>query len=87
MMLTEESLKPDATLDRTGLYCPQPIIRTAVRVKEIQPAQILEVWATDSGFQIDLPAWCLNHRHKCLGMRQENGVYLGYVRLKGENRQ
>jgi TusA-related sulfurtransferase len=49
----------------------------------MQPGQILEVRATDPGFQIDLPAWCLSHRHEFLGIHQEIGVYVGYVRLRG----
>ncbi len=73
--------QPDATLDCTGLYCPQPVIRTAARIKDMQPGQILEVRATDPGFQIDLPAWCLSHRHEFLGMRREEQLYLGYVRI------
>jgi len=73
--------QPDATLDCTGLFCPQPVIRTAARIKDMQPGQILEVRATDPGFQIDLPAWCLGHRHEFLGIHREEQIYLGYVRI------
>ncbi len=69
------------TLDCTGLFCPQPVIRTAARAKEMRPGQTLEVRATDPGFQIDLPAWCLSQRHEFLGIRRYNGVFVGYVRL------
>ena len=74
----------DETLDCTGLFCPQPVIRTADRVKEMAPGQVLEVEATDPGFQIDLPAWCLGHQHEFLGMRRDGGVLLGYVRVSQE---
>lgn len=77
----DEALAADATLDCTGLFCPQPVIRTAARAKEMQPGQTLEVRATDPGFQIDLPAWCLSQRHEFLGIRRDNGVFVGYVRL------
>jgi TusA-related sulfurtransferase len=76
-----ESLRPDATLDCTGLFCPQPIIRTAEQVQQMRSGQLLEVQATDPGFQIDLPAWCRSHHHEFLGMRRENAVFVGYVRL------
>jgi len=79
--MLDESLLPDATLDCTGLFCPQPVIRTAARIQRMHPGQILEVRATDPGFQIDLPAWCLSHRHEFLGMHREGTVYTGYVRL------
>jgi len=78
--------QPDATLNCAGLYCPHPIIRTADRVQHMQPGQILEVQATDPGFQIDLPAWCLGHRHEFLGMRRHGMVYLGYVRVQADQR-
>jgi TusA-related sulfurtransferase len=77
----DELLQPDATLDCTGLFCPQPIIRTAAQAKEMKPGQILAVRATDPGFQIDLPAWCLSHRHDLLGIRRESTIYVGFVRL------
>ena len=83
----DELLQPDVTLDCTGLFCPQPVIRTASRAKEMQPGQILEVRATDPGFQIDLPAWCLSHRHEFLGVHQETGVFVGYVRLRENGRR
>jgi TusA-related sulfurtransferase len=79
--MRDESLQPDVTLDCTGLYCPQPVIRTADQVQAMQPGQILEVRATDPGFQIDLPAWCLSHQHEYLGLRQEGTVYVGYLRV------
>jgi len=80
--MVDKALRPDATLDCTGLFCPQPVIRTAARIREMQPGQVLQVWATDPGFQIDLPAWCLSHRHEFLGVHQDGMVYTGYVRLK-----
>jgi len=79
-MMLDEPLQPDATLDCIGLYCPQPVIRTAARIKEMGSGQILEIRATDPGFQIDLPAWCLSHRQEFLGMHRRDGVYVGYVK-------
>lgn len=80
--LSVRSIAADATLDCSGLYCPQPIIRTAARIKKMQPGQILEVRATDPGFQIDLPAWCISHQQEFLGIERQNTVFIGYVRLK-----
>ncbi len=77
--MPDESVCPDVTLDCTGLYCPHPVIRTAAQVKEMQPGQVLAVRATDPGFQIDLPAWCIGQRHKFLGARQDGAVYVGYL--------
>lgn len=81
--MLEQAIETHATLDCTDLYCPQPVIRTAARVEEMQPGQILKVLATDPGFQIDLPAWCLSHRHEFLGVRQEGRLFVGYVQVRG----
>jgi len=77
-----ESITADAALDCSGLFCPQPIIHTAARLKELRPGQILEVRATDPGFQIDLPAWCLSHQQEFLGIHRQGAVFVGFVRLK-----
>jgi tRNA 2-thiouridine synthesizing protein A len=77
----------NVTLDCSGLYCPQPVIRTAAQVKEMAAGQVLKVLATDPGFQIDLPAWCLSHRHEFLGLRRDGQLYAGYLRVRGDGRQ
>jgi tRNA 2-thiouridine synthesizing protein A len=77
----------DATLDCSGLYCPQPVIRTAAQVKEMAAGQVLKVLATDPGFQIDLPAWCLGHRHEFLGLRRDGPLYVGYLRVQENERR
>jgi TusA-related sulfurtransferase len=74
--------RPDVTLDCSGLFCPQPVIRTAEQARKMRPGQVLQVQATDPGFQIDLPAWCLSHRHELLGLRRVDGLFVGWVRLK-----
>jgi tRNA 2-thiouridine synthesizing protein A len=80
--MLNEPIQPDAILDCIGLYCPQPIIRTAAQVKKMRPGEILEVQATDPVFQIDLRAWCLSHHHEFLGIRKEKAIFVGYVRLR-----
>lgn len=80
-----QSITADIALDCSGLFCPQPIVRTAARLKEMRPGEILEVRATDPGFQIDLPAWCIGHQQELLGMHRQGAVFVGYVRLKRIN--
>lgn len=84
--MLNESIQPHAILNCIGLYCPQPIIRTAAQIKQMRPGEILAVQATDPGFQIDLPAWCLSHRHEFLGIHKEKAVLVGYVRLREDRR-
>jgi len=46
------------TIDLKGLLCPMPIIKMAKAIKEIQPGEVLEAYATDPGVMADIPAWC-----------------------------
>lgn len=46
------------TLDTLGLKCPQPILKVAIKAKELQPGDILEVLADCHSFSGDIVAWC-----------------------------
>ena len=66
-------IEPDATLDCRGLYCPEPVIRTAEKIREMRPGEVLEVVGTDPGLVIDIPAYCLSHGHTLMGIEQRDG--------------
>ena len=46
------------TLDTLGLKCPQPILKVAIKAKELQPGDLLEVVANCHSFPADVEAWC-----------------------------
>jgi tRNA 2-thiouridine synthesizing protein A len=46
------------TLDTLGLKCPQPVLKVAVKAKELQPGDMLEVTADCESFPKDIEAWC-----------------------------
>jgi len=46
------------TLDAMGLKCPQPILKVAVKAKELQSGDMLEVTADCESFPKDIDAWC-----------------------------
>ena len=52
-------------LDTLGLKCPQPILKVAIKSKELQPGDILEVLADCHSFPDDIKAWC-QRTHKTL---------------------
>ncbi|MDZ7333358.1 MAG: sulfurtransferase TusA family protein [candidate division KSB1 bacterium] len=76
-------MKADFTIDCLGLYCPMPIIKTAEKIKELSPGQILEVISDDPGFVDDMPNWCKMTGHEFLEMQQEGEEYRAYVRKVG----
>jgi tRNA 2-thiouridine synthesizing protein A len=66
-------LKSDSTIDCVGLYCPMPIAKTAMKIKQLKVGEILEVIADDKGIKLDLPAWCKSTNHEFLG-KEEKGT-------------
>ena len=47
-----------ATLDATGLHCPEPVLRTAKAMRNVPPGDTLTVLATDPVATIDFPYYC-----------------------------
>jgi NADPH-dependent 2,4-dienoyl-CoA reductase/sulfur reductase-like enzyme/peroxiredoxin family protein/TusA-related sulfurtransferase/rhodanese-related sulfurtransferase len=79
-----ESKPEDVTyLDACGLQCPGPILKVKQKMDEIQPGNILEVTANDTGFAIDLPAWCRSTGNEIVSVEVREGKIVGKVR-KGE---
>jgi len=75
-------MKADFSLDTYGLLCPMPIVKTAEKIKELKPGQILEIISTDEGIKEDMPAWCKATGNDFLGIEQDGEMYKVYVRRK-----
>ncbi len=45
-------------LDCKGMKCPQPILKTAIKVKSMPPGSSLEVLADCPSFSDDITKWC-----------------------------
>jgi len=61
------------TLDTLGLKCPQPILKVAVKAKELQPGDMLEVLADCHSFPKDIEAWCTRTSKTLLVCADEGG--------------
>jgi TusA-related sulfurtransferase len=75
-----KSMNADETLDCYGLLCPMPIFKTAEKMKELQPGQVLEIIATDGGMKADIKAWCETTGNELLGLEESDGEYKAYVK-------
>ena len=75
-------MKADSTLDCFGLLCPMPIVKTAAKMRELEPGQVLEIVSTDEGIKEDMPAWCKATGHEFLGVEQDGDLFKVYVRKK-----
>jgi len=60
-------------LDTLGLKCPQPILKVAVKAKELHPGDILEIVADCHSFPGDIKAWCVRTNKTLLVCADEGG--------------
>lgn len=58
-------------LDATGLKCPQPVLKIAVKSPDMAEGDILEVIGDCSTFEKDVRAWCKRMNKVCLSVRDE----------------
>ena len=48
----------DQELDTTGLKCPQPVLKLAVKAPQMRPGQTLEIRGDCPTFEHDVRTWC-----------------------------
>jgi tRNA 2-thiouridine synthesizing protein A len=73
-------VEADHTLDCIGLYCPMPIVKTALKIKELAPGEVLEVLSDDTGIKSDMPAWAKKTGNEYLGLEEDEGEIKVYVK-------
>ncbi len=73
-------------LDACGLQCPGPILRVKQKMDQLKPGSILEVSANDTGFAIDLPAWCRTTGNEVLSIEVREGKIIGRIRKSGSEK-
>ena len=77
-----ENIKPDETLDCSGLSCPMPLLKTKKHIGNMQSGQILEVISTDPGTKNDLPSFAKRAGHEFMGVKEEEGRSKLYLKIK-----
>jgi tRNA 2-thiouridine synthesizing protein A len=60
-------------LDASGLRCPQPILKIAVKSPGMQPGDILEVTGDCPTFENDVRVWCARLKKTLIMVRAEEG--------------
>lgn len=73
---------PDATLDATGLHCPEPVMMLHNQVRDLVAGGLLKVIATDPSTRRDIPKFCMFLGHELLAQSEEAGTYLYWIRKK-----
>jgi TusA-related sulfurtransferase len=62
---------PYRSIDLRGLYCPEPIFRTAAEIGKIQKGEILEVLADDPAAEEDIKRWAKRTGQEILEFEKE----------------
>jgi TusA-related sulfurtransferase len=77
------AIQSQKVVDARGTSCPGPILAAKKGIVDVKVGEIMEVLATDSGTQKDLPAWAKKVGHEYLGFVEEPGYMKLFVkRLK-----
>lgn len=81
-MTTDElkNIKADKVVDARGTSCPGPILAAKKAVVDVKAGEIMEILATDSGTQKDIPAWAKKMGHEYLGVIDDGGTFKLYVK-------
>jgi len=79
-----EEIKPDETLDVRGEICPNPDVKTMVKLKKMAQGQILEV-LVDYPLSVErIPANAEKNGHKVLKVEKVDGPdHKIYIEAKG----
>jgi tRNA 2-thiouridine synthesizing protein A len=76
------TLTVDATLDATGLNCPEPVMMLHNKVRDLAAGSVLKVIATDPSTRRDIPKFCMFLGHELVQQEEEAGQYLYWIRKK-----
>lgn len=81
-MTAEElkNIKAHKVVDARGTSCPGPILAAKKAIVDVKVGEIMEILATDSGTQKDIPAWAKKMGHEYLGVIDDAGTFKLYVK-------
>ena len=61
-------------LDATGLFCPEPVMRTKIAIERMQVGQIISVSADDPDAEEDISKWVTRNGHELLNLTKDGSV-------------
>ena len=69
-------------VDCSGLQCPGPIMKVFETIKTMQDGEMLEVTASDPGFQADIVSWCRRTGNTIVSNEKRENEFVAVV-MKG----
>ena len=69
-----------ATLDMTGYFCPEPVIRVNEEIASVEVGEILELLADDPSSKSDIASWAKRTGHDLISTEESDGVFRFLIR-------
>ena len=76
----DSSDKIATTLDMTGYFCPEPIIRVNEAIGDIGVGEVLELMADDPSSEPDIKSWTKRTGHELISIEKDEGVFRFLIR-------
>ena len=73
-------VKPNASLDCVGLYCPEPVFRTRLELDKLKVGEVLEVFADDPAAEEDTKSLVKHTGYELLNFSKEGDVLRFLIR-------
>ena len=68
------------TLDMTGYFCPEPVIRVNEAISGIDVGDALELLADDPSSEPDIKSWTKRTGHELISIDENEGVFRFLIR-------
>jgi TusA-related sulfurtransferase len=73
-------VKVTSSLDMTGFFCPEPVVRTNEEIESVGVGEILEVLADDPSSKPDIQSWAKRAGQELLSVEENDGVFRFLIR-------
>ncbi|MBD3347961.1 MAG: hypothetical protein GF400_02045 [Candidatus Eisenbacteria bacterium] len=73
-------VKIEKSLDMTGLFCPEPVVRTNEAIQELDEGSVLEMLADDPSSKSDMESWARRSGHELLSVEENDGTFRFLIR-------
>ena len=68
-------------VDARGIACPGPITELVKAYRNAKNGDVIEVWATDAGFEPDIKAWIQRTGNQLLELRKEADKIVAVIKV------
>ena len=82
--MADNAFQTAKTLDMTGYFCPEPVVKASEEIETIGEGEVLELLADDPSSKSDMESWSRRTGHELLSVeRDDGGVYRFMIRRSG----